>query len=1011
MEAPDNALWFKINEDKGGEVVYFKRRNGKLWKLGDGTFGVVYVVYSELRGNEFAVKLLYDNESTMPRALSRLPAEAVTAITRRILEEDQWPEERAGRLLEIVRANHQRADALAIALSTADLPGWESVLDKIRKRANSAAVDRFNHESKVSSIIRADQLSRAAHAQVSGTVDIIGNTQRFLSYPAYEQLKGEFSGMGVSVSDYALVMDKYEFSMKDLLERGPGEAWAIAPQLLQEVFTGEEIPDALAAIVPNRAALESAVDTLPSLSSDQKDRLRQAIEPPPAGYELLKRMTFEDRIRTALPFLRDIVVGLSRLHRVSYGNGGPLFHLDIKPANIYIKRDDTKGIVCALGDLGFLPSEPQLDRTMDTSVDELPLGTLHYRSPEQKEHFDVANVEVNVRDNVVYLDIRDPKFSGSFIEKGDSVLFSRDKNRLRHIIQDIVPGTATTPIRVQIAARVDQSRNGEQTQVIFLKRQEYRTDLFGVGAIAFDLISCGRSSERFYESIRRFEFDGNARGSVESTVAKYRRVKDGLADEPELIHIFEPFRRGSDYVPEAFVELILRCMLYKADRTFYAPYENKLPTLEQINDKSVTEDPRSKAIIDALTYIDHDLDYKNNAFGLDNPLVTLKPPKPPTTKVDRLETIINALQEPDFDWKLRLAQGAYYYEKLATLVQERTKAGDRPFLYQMLPAGIRWLPQNEQAPFQFAYSAYTSERDYQNDLASGDMDKMLRTVTHPFVPNQVAFARREVMLTRINAHTPATPQGERCALRFLDAASFGTAQVKDWIVYRTADDERHLWQIVDTLETTGRNHVLISPVGTPARPLFRADQGAQIEALYYCRIVPAKYYLDVLGLYLLNLLVANSSITVNNREKIDVENGSARFAAGGAEPGIWSGLSRHLFDGRTNGLQEIFGFVAQIFLKLTAHSSPGSYYGGKYTAGRDGDLDPSEFMLDVVNDAKTLRNQVEDFLSVPRNTFENERPTAARLKNVGEAAEEAFSALLTNPLDVKRLINELRRGS
>ena len=125
--------------------------------------------------------------------------------------------------------------------------------------------------------------------------------------------------------------------------------------------------------------------------------------------------------------MRDIVVGLSRLHRVSYANGGPLFHLDIKPANIYIKRDDTKGIVCALGDLGFLPSEPQLDRTMDTSVDDLPLGTLHFRSPEQKEHFDVANVEVNVRGNAVFLDIRDPKFSGSFIEKGDSVLFSRDR--------------------------------------------------------------------------------------------------------------------------------------------------------------------------------------------------------------------------------------------------------------------------------------------------------------------------------------------------------------------------------------------------------------------------------------------------------------------------------------------------------------------------------------------------------------------------------------------------------
>ena len=85
-------------------------------------------------------------------------------------------------------------------------------------------------------------------------------------------------------------------------------------------------------------------------------------------------------------------------------------------------------------------------------------------------------------------------------------------------------------------------------------------------------------------------------------------------------------------------------MLYKADKTFYAPYEAKLPSPEQISAEQHFEDPRSKAITNALTYIDNELDYKNNAFALDNPLVTLKPPKPPTTRVDRLETIINRLQ-------------------------------------------------------------------------------------------------------------------------------------------------------------------------------------------------------------------------------------------------------------------------------------------------------------------------------------------------------------------------------
>jgi serine/threonine protein kinase len=723
-------------------------------------------------------------------------------------------------------------------------------------------------------------------------------------------------------------------------------------------------------------------------------------------------MTFEDRIRTALPFLRDIVVGLSRLHRVSYGNGGPLFHLDIKPANIYIKRDDTKGIVCVLGDLGFLPAEPHFDRTMDTSIDDLPLGTLHFRSPEQKEHFDVANVEVNVRGEQVFLEIRDPKFSGSFIEKGDSVLFSRDRTRIRHIIQHIVPGTPNSPIRVQIGARADQVKDGEQTQVIFLKRQEYRTDLFGVGAIAFDLISCGRSSERFYESIRRFEFDGNARGSVEATVGKYRRVRDGLADEPELVHIFEPFRRGSDYAPEAFVELVLRCMLYKADKTFYAPYEDKLPTADQISAEAHFEDPRSKAITNVLTYIDNELDYKNNAFALDNPLVTLKPPKPPTTRVDRLETIINHLQAPDFDWKLRLAQGAYYYEKLATLVQDRTKAADRPFLYQMLPAGIRWLPQNEQSPFQFAYSAYTSERDYENDLVAGDMDKMLRTVTHPFVPNQVAFARREVMLTRIaNRGTAVTANGERCAVRFLDSASSSRTRARDWIVHHALDDERRLWKIVDTLEASGRDHIIVSPIGDPSRTLFPTGRD-QIEAVYYSRIVPSKYYLEVLGLYLLNLLVANSPITMNNREKINVDD-LAAFAGPGQteEAGLWDEISRRFFDSPDqNVLTEIYRFVAEIYVKLTWHAS-GSSYHGKAAAGRQEDLDPSAFLLDVVNDAKKLRNQVEEFLGVPQNTFENEWPTPARLKKTSDKAERDFSALLATPLDIKRLIIETRRSA
>ncbi len=113
--------------------------------------------------------------------------------------------------------------------------------------------------------------------------------------------------------------------------------------------------------------------------------------------------------------------------------------------------------------------------------------------------------------------------------------------------------------------------------------------------------------------------------------------------------------------------------------------------------------------------------------------------------------------------------------------------------------------------------------------------------------------------------------------------------MRDWIVYRTLDNERHLWQIVETLEASGHDHIVVSPVGDSSRTLFAAGQGDQIEALYYRRIVPAKYYLDVLGLYLLNLLVANSSITTNKREKIDVDDlGRLGRSPPEGQPGIWA---------------------------------------------------------------------------------------------------------------------------
>jgi hypothetical protein len=69
----------------------------------------------------------------------------------------------------------------------------------------------------------------------------------------------------------------------------------------------ERINASLTGVFQTRELLERRIEQHPALHEEQRQRLREGIDAPDVGYELLKRMSFDDRIRTALPFLRDIV--------------------------------------------------------------------------------------------------------------------------------------------------------------------------------------------------------------------------------------------------------------------------------------------------------------------------------------------------------------------------------------------------------------------------------------------------------------------------------------------------------------------------------------------------------------------------------------------------------------------------------------------------------------------------------------------------------------------------------
>ena len=115
-------------------------------------------------------------------------------------------------------------------------------------------------------------------------------------------------------------------------------------------------------------------------------------------------------------------------------------------------------------------------------------------------------------------------------------------------------------------------QSSQKTQAKFYKKLGKRTDMFGIGAIAFNLITCGESPERFYESMKIYD---TSMSTVAQLINAYEKVAKFESDEPGLVKIFEPFKNqnSNEYAPKEIVELILKCMLYKSLDNFY--YEGK----------------------------------------------------------------------------------------------------------------------------------------------------------------------------------------------------------------------------------------------------------------------------------------------------------------------------------------------------------------------------------------------------------------------------------------------------
>ena len=364
------------------------------------------------------------------------------------------------------------------------------------------------------------------------------------------------------------------------------------------------------------------------------------------AYARLKSVPLLERERSALPVISQVANGLRILHAVG------LRHQDIKPANIYFRNNvGTANFV--LGDLGFLYAQnPVAAGSALVSPDALVIGTKHYRSIEQIDHSDVSEVSVEPGPDGAAVTVisRDPKFLRTNIRAGDLVVFPRSSSQTLFDIIDFQvvdpQGDETSPeVRMTISS---QGRAGEDghgdggplslkdglTQASFIKNPTERTDLFGLGAVLFDIISSGESAERFYELLRKYDVRGTR--IQQSILNLYPTWISGQAVAPDISAIFQRVSGdGRAHLNQGMLAFLLHCMMSEPDDSFYMRYFER-----KDGQQGVTGWPAVTSSIDALVTQLGAQDYWRVGK---NALTAAKPSEPPRPPLQPSREAISVL--------------------------------------------------------------------------------------------------------------------------------------------------------------------------------------------------------------------------------------------------------------------------------------------------------------------------------------------------------------------------------
>lgn len=219
MSRLNKKYQFYINEEENQQVYYFDiDEEGNPRKLGDGTYGVVYKIINT-NEDELAVKLLYDNQSFPQVTQCYLTDELISSFRKRfkMSEEDPILQQLRDFIGISKRIGDWAIELKELKMSNSQLSYF---LNEMQQEPESNSRQRYRHEmGSVRDIRRELKLLDRAEA-LTGVIEILGGTERFRSSKAFEALQSYFEESQIMISDYAIVMQLYKYTLKDLLEGG-----------------------------------------------------------------------------------------------------------------------------------------------------------------------------------------------------------------------------------------------------------------------------------------------------------------------------------------------------------------------------------------------------------------------------------------------------------------------------------------------------------------------------------------------------------------------------------------------------------------------------------------------------------------------------------------------------------------------------------------------------------------------------------------------------------------------